>query len=71
MPGVSSGDGATSGGNYNRTNNGTPVAAVTPRWVGERVLNTATGVIYISTGLLNTNWSIENASPTRIGGLSE
>lgn len=41
---------------YNRTNAGTPNAALTPQYVGELVLDTTTAVVWIAEGLGNNTW---------------
>lgn len=39
-----------------RNNAGTPVAALTPAFPGELVMDTTNGILYRGVGTTNTNW---------------
>lgn len=42
----------------NRTNAGTPQAALTPQYIGERVFDTTNGVLYEAMGTSATSWAV-------------
>lgn len=45
-------------------NAGTPIGALTPDWVGQTVQDTATGDLYVATGLTSADWRRYASGPT-------
>lgn len=47
--------------------NGTPAGSVTPNFIGQTYIDTATGSFYYSTGLTNADWSTTGGIVKSVG----